>query len=120
MPQLFASLDLVVSASRQEGLPMTLLEAMASARPIIATTVGENVTVLDSGKAGILVPPENSPALGKAILTLLRNPDLRRTYATQAAHRVATLFSADRMASGYLAMYAAAISSARLTGAATN
>lgn len=113
MPELLASLDLVVSASRQEGLPMTLLQAMASGRPIIATTVGEVPTVLDGGKAGMLVPPENIPALANAILTLLRDPDLRRTYATEAAQRVAALFSADRMTAHYLTMYTAAITPGR-------
>lgn len=108
MPEFLASLDLVVSASRMEGLPMTLLEAMASGRPIVATTVGEIPTVLDGGKAGLLVPPENSHALAEAILTLLDDPNLRRTYADRAAHRVATSFSADQMTTRYLVMYAAA------------
>ena len=114
MPELLASLDLVVSASRFEGLPMIILEAMAGARPIVATSVGEIPTVLDGGKAGLLVPPEDSRALADAILTLLGDPALRLTYAEQAAHRVATHFSADRMTAHYLLMYAeASKSSAR-------
>lgn len=106
MPQLLASLDLVVSASRQEGLPIAILEAMASARPIVATTVGEIPTVLDNGRAGMLVAPENSKALAEAILTLLGDPHLRHTFAEQAKHRVTTHFSANQMTNHYLDMYA--------------
>ncbi len=120
MPEFLASLDLVVSASRQEGLPITLLEAMASARPIVATTVGEIPKALDGGKAGMLVPPENVPALAQAMLTLLRDPSLRRTYAAHAAQRVAAQFSANGMTTHYLTMYAAALAPARLTNPAPN
>ena len=108
MAELFASLDVVVSASREEGLPITLLEAMASARPIVATTVGEVPTVLDRGKAGVLVPPEDQRALADAILALLDDPGLRKTYAERAAHRVAEHFSANQMTAHYLSMYAEA------------
>lgn len=108
MPELLASLDLVVSASRFEGLPMTILESMASGRPIIATTVGEIPTVLDGGRAGMLVPPEDNIALAQAMLALLRSPELRQTYSRQAALRVAAHFSADRMTAHYLEMYISA------------
>ncbi len=108
MAELFASLDVVVSASREEGLPITLLEAMASARPIVATTVGEVPTVLDQGRAGVLVPPEDQRALADAILALLDDPGLRQTYADRAAHRVAEHFSANHMTAHYLSMYAEA------------
>ena len=105
MPELLASFDLVVSASRDEGLPITLLEAMAGARPIVATTVGEVPTVLDGGKAGMLVPPEDIHALAEAILTTVEDPDRRRCYAEQAARRVATHFSAEQMSAHYLTLY---------------
>ena len=108
MPELLASLDVIVSASRFEGLPMTILESMAAGRPIVATSVGEIPTVLDGGCAGMLVPPGDTAALAQAVLTLLNDPELRHAYSQQAAHRVATNYSADRMTAHYLKMYTAA------------
>lgn len=108
MPELLASLDLVVSASRFEGLPMTILESMASGRPIVATAVGEIPTVLNSGSAGMLVPPDDTSALAQAMLTLLRNAELRQTYSLEAARRVMAHYSARQMTAQYLKMYTAA------------
>ena len=56
MPSVYASLDIMVSASRQEGLPMAILEGMASGLPLVATPVGEVPTVVLDGRTGVLVP----------------------------------------------------------------
>ncbi len=109
IPGLLASLDLVVSASRFEGLPMSILETMASSRAIIATDVGDVSKVLNGGKAGLLIPPEDTGALGTAILLLLNDSGLRHRYAALGLAQVLSHFSADRMTQGYLGLYTAAI-----------
>ena len=111
MPDLLATLDLVVSASRQEGLPVALLEAMASSRAIIATTVGEVPMLLDHGRAGLLVSPENVDALAQAVLTLLGDPAERNRLAYAAHDRVRSTFSAEAMTQRYLAVYNQAVTS---------
>src|SRR5438105_4728097 len=62
-----AAADVFVLPSLSEGLPLALLEAMLAGRPIVASAVGEVGATLDGGRAGALVPPGDSEALGAAI-----------------------------------------------------
>ena len=64
MPSVYASLDVMVSSSRQEGLPMAILEGMASGLPLVATAVGEVPTVVVDGETGVLVPAEDAECTG--------------------------------------------------------
>ncbi len=64
MPSVYASLDIMVSASRQEGLPIAILEGMASRLPLVATAVGEVPTVVLDGRTGVLLPPEDPAVTG--------------------------------------------------------
>ncbi len=73
MPAVYASLDVMVSSSRQEGLPMAILEGMASGLPLVATAVGDVPTVVRDGRTGILVPSENVESLAEAMVELLRD-----------------------------------------------
>ncbi len=109
MPAFYASLDLMVSSSRQEGLPIALLEGMASRLPIVATSVGAVPALISHQQTGLLVPAENIDALSSAILTLLQHPDLRLQYGTAAQHLIAQQFSAQRMTSDYLGVYQAVL-----------
>ena len=111
MPELLASLDLVVSASRSEGLPIAILESMASGRPIVATDVGAVSLALDGGRAGLLVPAEDVDALSGAMLRLLEDAELGRELGERARQRVLSVFSAEHMADEYLALYQRARSS---------
>jgi glycosyltransferase involved in cell wall biosynthesis len=58
-----------------DGLPNTLLEAMASARPVVATTVGGVPAAITHGTTGLLVPERSSPALAEAIVAILDSGD---------------------------------------------
>ena len=82
--ELFEICDVYVNSSRWEGLPLTLLEAMAHKKPIVATCVGGNCEVVQNGKTGILVSPEHTDFLADAILKLLNNEKLRNEYGLQA------------------------------------
>jgi glycosyltransferase involved in cell wall biosynthesis len=110
MPSVYASLDIMVSASRQEGLPMAVLEGMASGLPLIATPVGDVPTVVNDGRTGVMVPPENAALLASAIVTLLRNPAQRERLGAAARKLIEDEFSANRMTADYLRVYEKAAS----------
>jgi glycosyltransferase involved in cell wall biosynthesis len=105
MPALYASLDLLVSASRQEGLPIVLMEAMASRLPVVATAVGAVPDLVIPEKTGLLVGAVDVPALIRAILRLLREPATRARFANAARERIVQEFSAERMTADYLGFY---------------
>ena len=111
MPGFYATTDILVSSSRQEGLPVALLEGMASALPVVATRVGAVPEVIVDGESGLLVPPDQPEALASAILRLLNDPDLRLQFAAAAQNRIAREFSSARMAADYLDCYRAALAS---------
>jgi glycosyltransferase involved in cell wall biosynthesis len=110
MPSVYASLDIMISASRQEGLPMAILEGMASRRPLIATSVGAVPTVILDGHTGVLLPPENVALLASAITALLRNPAERERLGAAARKLIEDEYSAARMTADYLRVYENAIS----------
>ena len=105
MPAAYASLDIMVSASRQEGRPIAMLEGMASGLPRVATAVGAVPTVVCDQRTGVLLPPEDIDALTAAILTLLRDPALRQSYGAAGRQVIAEEFSAERMTADYLQLY---------------
>jgi glycosyltransferase involved in cell wall biosynthesis len=105
MPSVYASLDLMVSSSRQEGLPMAILEGMASGLALVATAVGEVPTVVLDGQTGVVVPPEDVDALAAAIIKLLQDSTLRKSFGNAAIKLIEEQFSAQRMAAEYLNVY---------------
>ncbi len=105
MPSVYASLEIMVSASRQEGLPIAILEGMASRRPLIATTVGAVPTVVLDGRTGVLVPPENIEVLASKIVSLLKDPSRRESLGAAARKLIEKEFSAERMTADYLHVY---------------
>lgn len=109
MPAFYASLDLLVSASRQEGLPMVLLEGMASGLPVVATRVGEVTAVVKQGATGLLVPPEDPDALAEAVAAVLANPGMRQRFGEAGRARVLAKFSLERMAGEYDEIYRRAL-----------
>jgi glycosyltransferase involved in cell wall biosynthesis len=109
MPSLYASLDVMVSASRWEGLPIAILEGMASRLALVATPVGEIPTVIQDGRTGVLAPAENPELLAAAIIDLLRNPAKRQRLGSAARQLVEDEFSAARMTADYLSVYEDAI-----------
>jgi len=105
MPSVYASLDVMVSASRKEGLPIAILEGMASRRAVIATAVGEVPTIIQHGYTGILIPSEDSNAISEAIIKLLGDGASRDRIGTAARRSVEDNFSAKRMTDDYLRVY---------------
>jgi glycosyltransferase involved in cell wall biosynthesis len=109
MPSVYASLDIMVSASRREGLPMAILEGMASRRPVVATAVGAVPDVIVDGHTGMLVPSEHVEALAAKIVTLLNNATQRENLGAAAKRLIEEEFSAERMTADYLHIYEQAI-----------
>src|SRR5438270_682481 len=78
MPAIYAAMDIFVLPSLNEGLPMTILEAMAASKPVIATRVGAIPSVIKDGETGLLVNPEDVNGLRNALARLLTDSDLCR------------------------------------------
>lgn len=102
---LLAASDLFVLPSLWEGLPMALIEAMASGLPIVATQVSGTTQVMLSGETGILVPPGDTQTLTGAILEMLSNPERARAMGVAARRHVEEGFSAQRQADEHLDLY---------------
>jgi glycosyltransferase involved in cell wall biosynthesis len=113
MPSVYASLAVMVSSSRQEGLPMAILEGMASRLPLVATAVGEVPTVVLDGCTGVLVPAEDVDSLAAGIVGLLRDPEKRMRLGAAARQRIEDEYSAERMTADYLRVYGEAIAAVK-------
>jgi|ERR1035437_3379830 glycosyltransferase involved in cell wall biosynthesis len=86
--QAFTETDIYVLPSRREGFPNSLLEAMASGLPIIATDVGGVADLVKNGYNGLLVDHSDVEQLSEAMLTLINNPDMRSALALNARKSV--------------------------------
>jgi glycosyltransferase involved in cell wall biosynthesis len=105
VPSLIAALDAYVLPSLWEGLPLALLEALASGKPIVATTVGGNPEVVVDGENGRLVPPRDPEALARAVLALRNDPALRERMRENNLARFARQFSVGSMVAGHVGLY---------------
>ena len=103
--ELMSGLDCFVLPSLAEGISNTILEAMASGLPVIATRVGANADLLEDGLSGRLVPAANAQAIAEEILTYLSDPVLARRHGHAGRQIVERRFSVDRMVADYDAMY---------------
>jgi glycosyltransferase involved in cell wall biosynthesis len=103
--RLLPGLDAFVLGSRFEGLPIALLEAMASQVACVVTRVGGVPQAVTDGIEGLLVPPGQPAALAAAVLTVLRDDRTRVALAAAAARRVEADFSIDRTARDTEALY---------------
>lgn len=93
----YQAADALVAPSRDEGLSMTILEAMSFGRPVIATAVGGNPELVDDS-VGALVPPDDMPALFSALAKLATNSEDHERKGANARQRVDQRFSSSSMA----------------------
>ena len=103
--EVLRGLDLFVLPSRSEAFPNAVIEAMAMALPIIATSVGGVPEMLEHGRTGILVPPGRPDALAAAIVDLARRPERARDLGRQARIEAAGRYSFERMVAQFEALY---------------
>jgi glycosyltransferase involved in cell wall biosynthesis len=102
---LLAACDLVVVASLREGLSMSLLEAMAAGKPIIATSIGSQRELASQADMARMVPPGDAPALLEAILELARDPALMARLGRNARVLFESRYTEDKMLSAYKQLY---------------
>jgi len=105
MPAVYAAGDILVNASSAEGLPMTILEAMASRLPVIATDVGAVGEVIKNQENGILLQSGDDHQLALSIIELARDQEKRLRFAKKAYQDVCEHFSDTRMANNYKQIY---------------
>lgn len=105
VPTLLAASDLFILPSLWEGLPMALIEAMASGLPVIATQVSGTSQVMIHGETGLLVKPGNSSELAHAIKELLSNTSLSMQMGDAARQRVEIHFGAQKQAQAHFDLF---------------
>jgi sugar transferase (PEP-CTERM/EpsH1 system associated) len=105
VPEILKVLDLFVLSSVTEGLAVTLLEAMASELPIVATEVGGNPEVVIHDKTGIIVPPRDPESLAEAICWMIDNREEAAQMGRLGRERVIEHFSIESMVRQYEAVY---------------
>jgi glycosyltransferase involved in cell wall biosynthesis len=105
VPDYLRIADIFVLPSLQEGLPNSLLEAMACGLPVIASKIGGVVDVVEDGKSGILVEPGDISGLASAMVRLLKDNVLRQRLGEEARKRIVEGFSIDRIAEEYIKLY---------------
>lgn len=97
IPELLDCMDVFVLASYREGMPRSIIEAMAMSKPVVATNIrGCREEVVD-GKTGFLVPMKDPEALSKAIMKLLKNKDLAKTMGIEGRKRAEEVFSEKKV-----------------------
>ena len=104
VPEILQVFDIYVQPSRREGMPLAVIEAMASELPIIASDIGGISKLLDGGKAGLLVEKENPQALSEALVSMIENEAFRNDYRERAFQQ-AKAFSIDKIAGEYVNLY---------------
>lgn len=108
-PRILAALDVFALPSLSEGLPLVLVEAMASGLPVISAAVGGIPAVLTPGLTGYLVPPGDERALRDSLTALRDDPEHARALGRAARQRALREYSAERMAREYLELYRRAL-----------
>jgi glycosyltransferase involved in cell wall biosynthesis len=95
--EILSAIDILVIPSLLEGFPMITLEAMAMAKPIIATNIDGITEQITDGVNGILVPPKDPSALARAVIRVLNDKELARTMGLSAREKVEQEFSVEKM-----------------------
>jgi glycosyltransferase involved in cell wall biosynthesis len=105
VPTIIQAADLMVLPSLNEGMGRVLVEAMALGKPIVASHVGGVPHVVVDGETGLLVPPSDPPALARAIVALLGDPERSRAMGEAGRRRAMEEFSLAVMEERILALY---------------
>jgi len=113
LPDILPCLELLVHPATMEGLGVSLLQAASAGVPVIASDTGGMPEAVRDGVNGLLVPPGDVPALGRALSTLLRDRELARRLGEEGRQLMRREFSVDAMVEGNLAVYRELISEGR-------
>jgi glycosyltransferase involved in cell wall biosynthesis len=105
IPKILGELDVFVLSSISEGMPLSVLEAMASGKAIVTTQCGGIPEIVDHGKTGLLVPPSDSSALAEAIGDLLSDRSKAERLGANAQLKFQKEFTLDGMIERYEWVY---------------
>lgn len=112
VPGLMRAFDIFALSSKREGISNTVLEALATGLPVVATRTGGNPELVDDGKTGALVAPEAPDELAAALVDYANDVPRRQAHGKAARTRAEKDFSLEAMAASYAALYTAAITPA--------
>jgi sugar transferase (PEP-CTERM/EpsH1 system associated) len=112
VPRIMRGLDLFVLPSVSEGVSNTVLEAMASGLPVVATRVGGNPELIEAGVTGTLVPRDDAESMARAMRIYSESAELCRRHGSEARHAVERRFAMEAMVNAYMAVYDNVLASA--------
>ena len=113
VPSMMRGMNVFLLPSLSEGISNTLLEAMATRLPIIATDVGGSAELVVDGQIGRLVPPADVARLAEAIAELFADPEKAAAMGEAGCERVQAQFSLDAMVRAYLSLYEEQVTAGR-------
>jgi glycosyltransferase involved in cell wall biosynthesis len=105
VPAVLAEADVFVLSSRSEGMPVSVIEAMAAGLPVVASHVGGMSELVEDGETGFLVPPEDPTALTRVLATLLEDQALRRRLGDAGRERARREFDLDPFRRAHVELY---------------
>lgn len=105
VPDLLPAFDVFAMASRYEGLPTAVVEAMVAGVPVVATAVNAVTDVVEPGRTGLLVPPGRPALLGDAIGHLLDHPEVAAGFAVRARARLGERFRSATLREALVSAY---------------
>lgn len=105
VPELMRLMDIFVLPSLAEGISNTILEAMATGLPVIATNVGGNPELVTDGSTGALIPPADPEAMAQSMLRYLSDSALAERHSNAAKRKIDARFSMEAMVGAYMQVY---------------
>lgn len=102
LDHVMAGIDVYVLPSLLEGMPISVMEAMAYGRPVVATDCGGIIDLVRHGESGFVVPKRDSRALARAISDLVESPELRRAMGRRGRRIIASSYTANRAAKSWI------------------
>ncbi len=114
IPRLLSAIDIYVQPSSNEGLSLSILEAMAAEKPVISTRVASASEVITDSETGMLIPSGSAEFIERAIRSLIENPDRRKRMAIEGRKQVILAHDVQLMVDGYCQFYQEINSSIRI------
>jgi sugar transferase (PEP-CTERM/EpsH1 system associated) len=103
--EIMRAIDLFALSSIGEGIPITILEAMATGLPVVSTRVGGTCELVDEGETGALVPASDAAALGAAVAAYFRDPEMAARHGKNGRVKAEARYSVNSMVRGYMDVY---------------